>query len=131
MNKWILTVAAMAAMAANADARVEFRDCPKCDKRIRIDLAAGKAYVNLSRLEGASRDEVAARAARLLDAAHIDTPTSHHGIERPERKKSFASRPARREQSSAMAASAPKSSSARPPRARCARSTSTATRASP
>ena len=71
MKKWIVTFAAMAAMAANADARVEFRECPKCDKRIRIDLAAGKAYVNLSRLEGASRDEVATRAARLLDAAKI------------------------------------------------------------
>ena len=55
-------VAAIPAAAISADARVEFRDCPKCDKRIRIDLAAGKAYVNLSRLEGASRDEVAARA---------------------------------------------------------------------
>ena len=54
-----------------ADSRVEFRECPKCDKRIRIDLAAGKAYVNLCRLEGAGRDEVAARAARLLDAAKI------------------------------------------------------------
>ncbi len=56
---------------ACADQRVEFRDCPKCDKRIRIDLSAGKAYVNLSRLEGADRDAVSARAARLLDAAKI------------------------------------------------------------
>ena len=61
----------VAATAHAADSRVEFRECPKCDKRIRIDLAAGKAYVNLCRLEGASRDEVAARAARLLDAAKI------------------------------------------------------------
>ena len=53
------------------DSRVEFRECPKCDKRIRIDLAAGKAYVNLARLEGANRDAVAARAAKLLDAAKI------------------------------------------------------------
>ena len=57
------------------DSRVEYRDCPKCDKRIRVDLAAGKAYVNLSRLEGAKREDVAARAARLLDAAKIP-PTS-------------------------------------------------------
>ena len=71
MKKLIVTVAVMAAVAVTADTRVEFRDCPKCDKRIRIDLAAGKAYVNLSRLEGASRDEVAARAARILDAAKI------------------------------------------------------------
>ena len=57
--------------AGPADPRVEFRECPKCDKRIRVDLAAGKAYVNLSRLEGADRDEVAARAAKLLDGARI------------------------------------------------------------
>ena len=53
------------------DGRVEFRECPKCDKRIRIDLDAGKAYVNLARLEGACREAMAARAARLLDAAKI------------------------------------------------------------
>ena len=64
-------VAAIPAAAVSTDARVEFRDCPKCDKRIRIDLAANRAYVNLSRLEGVSREEVAARAARLLDAAKI------------------------------------------------------------
>ena len=29
-----------------------------------------------------------------VDAAHIDTPISHQGMERPERKKSFASFPA-------------------------------------
>ena len=56
---------------SRADRRVEYRDCPKCDKRIRIDLAADKAYVNLSRLEGADKEVVAARAARLLDAARI------------------------------------------------------------
>ena len=56
---------------SRADGRVEYRDCPKCDKRIRVDLAAGKAYVNLSRLEGADREAVAARAAKLLDAAKI------------------------------------------------------------
>ena len=54
-----------------ADQRVEYRDCPKCDKRIRVDLAAGKAYVNLSRLEGLDREAAARRAAKLLDAAKI------------------------------------------------------------
>ena len=62
----------MSACAVVADSRVEFRDCPKCDKRIRIDLAANKAYVNLSRLDGADRNAVAVRAARLLDAAKIN-----------------------------------------------------------
>ena len=45
-----------------------------------------------------------------VDAAHIETPISHHGIERPERKKSFASFPARREQTAAMAKRAIKKS---------------------
>ena len=64
-------VSIVVGMEACADSRVEFRECPKCDKRIRVDLAAGKAYVNLSRLEGADREAVAARAAKLLDAAKI------------------------------------------------------------
>jgi hypothetical protein len=37
-----------------------------------------------------------------VDAAHIDTPISHHGIDRPDRKKSLASFPALREQKSAI-----------------------------
>ena len=57
--------------AWDKDGRVEFRECPKCDKRIRIDLGENKAYVNLARLEGGCREAVAARAARLLDAAKI------------------------------------------------------------
>ena len=56
---------------SGVDPRVEYRDCPKCDKRIRVDLAAGKAYVNLSRLEGLDREAAARRAAKLLDAAKI------------------------------------------------------------
>ena len=65
----------IASEVSAVDKRVEYRDCPKCDKRIRVDLAAGKAYVNLSRLEGADKEVVAARAAKLLDAAKI-APTS-------------------------------------------------------
>lgn len=61
----------IASEVSAVDKRVEYRDCPKCDKRIRVDLAAGKAYVNLSRLEGADKEVVAARAAKLLDAAKI------------------------------------------------------------
>jgi hypothetical protein len=37
-----------------------------------------------------------------VDAAHIDTPISHHGMERPERKKSLASFPALPEHLRAM-----------------------------
>ncbi len=51
--------------------KVEFRECPKCDKRIRIALDEGKAYVNLSRLEGADKEAVARRAAALLAEATI------------------------------------------------------------
>ena len=72
---------ASASWAGNVDPRVEFRECPKCDKRIKIDLAANKAYVNLSRMEGADKDAVAARAARLLDAARI--PPAHDVKLRP------------------------------------------------
>ena len=67
----VLGRAELAGAAWEKDGRVEFRECPKCDKRIRIDLGAGKAYVNLARLEGACREAMAARAARLLDAARI------------------------------------------------------------
>ena len=72
-------VAAYAAIGAESepdvsrvDGRVEYRECPKCDKRIRIDLEAGKAYVNLSKLDGVDREVMAARAAKLLDAARIE-----------------------------------------------------------
>lgn len=64
-------VAAFSSFARTGDSRVEFRTCPKCDNRIRVDLAAGKAYVNLSRTEGSDKAALAARAARLLDAAEI------------------------------------------------------------
>ena len=63
--------AACGAETSRADGRVEFLDCPKCDKRMRIDLKAGKAYVNLSRLDDLDRDAAASRAARLLDLAKI------------------------------------------------------------
>ena len=74
MNKTriISIAAAFAALSSMAaDSRVEFRECPKCDKRIKVDLAANKAYVNLSKLEGATREAMAERAAMLLDAAKI------------------------------------------------------------
>ena len=50
MNKTrIITIAAAFAALSSmaADSRVEFRDCPKCDKRIKVDLAANKAYVTM------------------------------------------------------------------------------------
>ena len=75
MNKMVWTgltaCAAVFSSSATTDPRVEFRECPKCDKRIRIDPAANKAYVNLAKMEGSTREALAARAARLLDAAKI------------------------------------------------------------
>ena len=50
-----------AGAAWEKDGRVEFRECPKCDKRIRIDLGENKAYVNLARLEGGCREAMAAQ----------------------------------------------------------------------
>ena len=72
-SKTVFALAAFAAFSSVAavDSRVEFRDCPKCDKRIKIDLKANKAYVNLSKLDGMKREAMAARAAKLLDAAKI------------------------------------------------------------
>ena len=32
----------IASEVSAVDKRVEYRDCPKCDKRIRVDLAAGR-----------------------------------------------------------------------------------------
>ena len=63
----LLASVALGASAGN----VEFRNCPKCEKRIRIDLAEGKAYVNESRLEGADRAAVAKRAEWLLSLSRI------------------------------------------------------------
>ena len=60
----VAALAAPGALFATLDPRVEYRECPKCDKRIKIDLAANKAYVNLCRLEGADREAVAAPLRR-------------------------------------------------------------------
>ena len=65
----MLLATAIPAAALSTDVRVEFRDCPKCDKRIRVDIAANKAYVNVSRLEGASRDVCQAATLALVEVA--------------------------------------------------------------
>lgn len=55
-------------------------ECPKCDKRIRVSPDAKTAYVNLSRLDGATKESRTARAQKLLDAARIPAPS---GVKRP------------------------------------------------
>ena len=71
MRKLVVAGAgAIAALSASAaDIRVEFRDCPKCERRFRVDLSAGKAYVNASRVAEKDRERAAARAALCLARA--------------------------------------------------------------
>ena len=57
---------ALAASVSASEATVEFRACPKCECRFRLDVAANKAYVNTSRVAEKDRERVAARAARYL-----------------------------------------------------------------
>ena len=70
--KITITIAAITvSLAACYAGNVEFRECPKCDKRIKIDLKAKKAYVNLSKLEGSNKETLAKRAEKLLADAKI------------------------------------------------------------
>ena len=70
--KITITIAAITvSLAACYAGNVEFRECPKCDKRIKIDLKAKKAYVNLSKLEGSNKEALAKRAEKLLADAKI------------------------------------------------------------
>ncbi len=78
MKRVTLAVAALAVVPALAE--IEFVECPKCDRQIRVSPDAKKAYVNLSRLDGATKEARAARAQRLLDAAKIPAPTD---VKRP------------------------------------------------
>ena len=64
--KITVTIAAIiVSLVACYAGNVEFRECPKCDKRIKIDLKANKAYVNLSKLEGSNKEALAKRAEKL------------------------------------------------------------------
>ena len=76
MNKMQMILALGLALTARvATADVVFRECLKCDRRIRIDRTAKRAFVNVSRLGGAEREAVAARARELLARATIPSPT--------------------------------------------------------
>ena len=57
-------VVLMAALAA-----ISFVECPKCDKRMRISENGRDAFVNLCRIDPARKEEMGARAARLLELA--------------------------------------------------------------
>ena len=73
-------VAVAAVVSLNGFAKVEFIECPKCEKQIRISPDAKTAYVNLSRLDGVSKEVRAARAEKLLALAK---PLPDTGVKRP------------------------------------------------
>ena len=78
MKKTTTVLAALAALGACAE--IEFMECPKCDKLIRVAPDARKAFINLSRLDGAPREARVRRAERLLELAKTPPPT---GVKRP------------------------------------------------
>ena len=82
MKESILTLAAvLGAFAASAEeGGVVFRDCPKCDRQIRISKDCRTAFVNLSRLDGVAKEVRAARAAQLLARAR---PARDGSVKRP------------------------------------------------
>lgn len=63
------SAAAISLAAQCANSRVEFRECPKCEFRIKIADDCKKAYVNLSKLDGIPKEKMAKRAEMLLDMA--------------------------------------------------------------
>ena len=57
-------------------AAVNFIECPKCDKRMRISEDGREAFVNLCRIDPARRDEMKVRAEKLLARACPVTPAN-------------------------------------------------------
>ncbi len=78
MKRTIFALVAVAAFAACAE--VVFVKCPKCDKYLRVPGDATTAYVNLCKLEGATKEVRKARAQHLLEAARIPAATD---VKRP------------------------------------------------
>ena len=61
---------------AAAFAAVGFVECPKCDRRIRVSDDASEAFVNMCRIDPARKDEMGARAARLLERGRPVEPAN-------------------------------------------------------
>ncbi len=57
----------MTVMAIAAFAAINFVECPKCEKRMRISEDGRDAFVNMCRAEQAGKDALEARAKRLLE----------------------------------------------------------------
>ena len=60
--KQALVLAATAAISISAAAEVVFNECPRCEMEIRVSHDAKTAYVNLSKLGDATKEDRAARA---------------------------------------------------------------------
>ena len=61
---------------AAAFAAVNFVECPKCDKRMRISEDGKEAFVNLCRIDATRKDEMKARAERLLERGKPVAPAN-------------------------------------------------------
>ena len=57
-------------------AAVNFVECPKCDKRMRISEDGREALVNLCRIDAERRNEMKVRAERLLERAKPVAPAN-------------------------------------------------------
>ena len=63
-------------MVAAVLAAVNFIECPKCDKRMRISEDGREAFVNLCRIDPARKEEMRARAEKLLVRARPVAPAN-------------------------------------------------------
>ena len=61
---------------AAAFAVVNFVECPKCDKRMRISEDGHEAFVNLCRIDASRKDEMRTRAERLLERGKPVVPAN-------------------------------------------------------
>ena len=59
-----------------AFAAVNFVECPKCDKRMRISEDGREAFVNLCRIDASRKDEMRARAEKLLERGRPVAPAN-------------------------------------------------------
>ena len=57
-------------------AAVNFVECPKCDKRMRISEDGREAFVNLCRIDATRKNEMKVRAERLLARAKPVAPAN-------------------------------------------------------
>ena len=57
-------------------AAVNFVECPKCDKRMRVSEDGREAFVNLCRIDASRKDEMRARAEKLLERGRPVEPAN-------------------------------------------------------